>query len=157
MVGRINDAMRLRQEVFSETLKLFGEEHSETLIEANNYVCLLIELDRFEEVKLLLRKPMPLAQRVFEDSHELTLRMRWAYATVLYKDDGATLDDIREAVETFKDLEPTARHVLGGSHPFTTSFMYSLRKSCAALRAREMPSGSSEVLQTADDLAAHFG
>ena len=76
MVGRINDAMRLRQEVFSETLKLFGEEHSETLIEANNYVCLLIELNRFEEVKLLLRKPMPLAQRVFGDSHELTLRMR---------------------------------------------------------------------------------
>ena len=37
----------------------------------------------------------------------------------LYEDDGATLDDLREAVTTLEDTERTARRVLGGAHPLT--------------------------------------
>ena len=33
----------------------------------------------------------------------LTLKMRWIYAKALYKDPGATLDDLREAVTTLED------------------------------------------------------
>ena len=37
------------------------------------------------------------------------------YAQALYKDPGATLDDLREAVAELEDTERTARRVLGGA------------------------------------------
>ena len=51
--------------------------------------------------------------------YEVTLRMRDIYATALYYDPDATLEDLREAVTTLDDLAPTARRVLGGAHPLT--------------------------------------
>ena len=62
------------------------------------------------------------------------------YATVLYRDDGATLDEIRESVTTLEDTARIARRVLGGSHPLTTEIEGELRNSRAVLRARETPS-----------------
>ena len=64
-----------------------------------------------------MRKTVPVARRVLGERHDLTLRMRWHYAMALYKDAGATLDDLREAVATLEDTERTARRVLGGAHP----------------------------------------
>jgi hypothetical protein len=63
----------------------------------------------------------------------------WTYGQSLYMDDGATLDDLREAVTTLEDTERTARRVLGGAHPVTTGVEVSLRLARAALRARETP------------------
>ena len=60
----------------------------------------------------------------------------------LYEDPAATLDDLREAVETLEDAERTARRVLGGAHPTTMGIERRLRESRAALRARET-SGSA--------------
>ena len=50
---------------------------------------------------------------------------------------GATLDHLREAVTTLEEIGPTARRVLGGMHPLTSSMETELRKAQAALRARE--------------------
>ena len=69
--------------------------------------------------------------------------MRMIYAKALYKDDAATLDDLREAVTTLVETERTARRVLGGAHPTTAAIGQSLRILRAALRARETPSGSA--------------
>ena len=55
----------------------------------------------------------------------------------LYKADGATLDDLREAVNTLEGTERTARRVMGGTHPLTMQIEQSLRNARAALRARE--------------------
>ena len=63
--------------------------------------------------------------------------MRKAYAKALYQDPAATPDDLREAVTTLEDAEPIARRVLGGAHPITGGFEDHLRKSRAALRARD--------------------
>ena len=65
--------------------------------------------------------------------------MRWTYAAALYRDDGATLDDLREAVAILEELEQTTRRVLGGAHPTTMNIERSLRDARAALRARETP------------------
>ena len=65
------------------------------------------------------------------------LTMRWIYVMALYKDDGATLDDLREAVTTLEDAERIARRVLGGAHPLTADMGKSLRYTRAALRARK--------------------
>jgi hypothetical protein len=63
--------------------------------------------------------------------------MRWNYTQSFYRDGGASLDDLREAVTTLEEIEPTARRVLGGAHPVTTVIEKSLRNARAALRARE--------------------
>ena len=56
-----------------------------------------------------------------------------------YKDPGATLDDLHEAVTTFEETTRIARRVLGGAHPFMVEVEASLRNARAALRARETP------------------
>ena len=86
---------------------------------------------------------MPVAQRVLGESNELTLRLRWNYARVLYTDTGATLDDLREAVTTLEKTEPATRRVLGGAHPLTMDIEKSLRNAQAKLRARETLSAGS--------------
>ena len=67
--------------------------------------------------------------RVLGESHDLTLRMKWCYAQTLYQDDGATLDDLREAVTTLDVAGRTARRVLGGAHPLTSAIEGGLRAS----------------------------
>jgi hypothetical protein len=136
-LGRNEEALRMRRDVYSGRLRLNGEEHQETLKAANNYASSLIRLERFVEAKSLLLKVMPVARRVLGESDEFTLKMRWIYGQALYKDASSTLDDLREAVSTLEDTERIARRVLGGAHPNTTGIEQSLRKARAALRARE--------------------
>ena len=69
--------------------------------------------------------------------------MRWNYARVLYRANGATLDDLREAVTTLEDTERTGRRVLGGAHPLTSGIEDNLRYARAALRTREAPPRSA--------------
>ena len=69
--------------------------------------------------------------------------MRMIYAKALYKDDAATLDDLREAVTTLVETERIARRVFGGAHPLTVEFGRYLQYAQAVLRARETPSKTS--------------
>ena len=137
MLGRHDEANRMLRDLYFGHSNIFGEEHRRTLIAASNYATSLIQLKRFEEARSLLRKTVPVARRVLGESHGLTLRMRWNYAEALYKDPGATLDDLREAVTTLEEIERTARRVLGAAHPLAAGIEKSLRNARAALRARE--------------------
>ncbi|CAH0373505.1 unnamed protein product [Pelagomonas calceolata] len=139
VIGRHEEALNLYRDVYSGRVRLNGEEHLTTLIAANNYALSLNELKRFEEAKPLLRRTIPVARRVLEDGNDTMLKMRWTYAQTLYKDDGATLDDVREAVTTLEDTGRIARRVLGGAHPTTTGIEDHLRVARAILRAREAP------------------
>ena len=65
--------------------------------------------------------------------------MNWIYASALYRDDGATLDDHQEAVTTLEDTTRTARRVLGSTHPTTSRIEAGLQNARAALRARKTP------------------
>ena len=124
-------------------MKLLGAEHRDTLREADNYGSLLLRLERYGEASKLLRKLAPVARRVLGESDETTLRMRWTFGEALYKDDGATLEDVREAVTTFEDTVGIARRTFGGAHPLTAGIADELPLSRAALRARETPSTSA--------------
>ena len=103
----------------------------------HDYADSLVNLERFEEAKSVLRKAMPVARLVLGDGHRLTLEMRKVYAKALYRADGATLDDLREAVATLEDAGRTARRVLGGEHPTTVGIEGELQNARALLRARE--------------------
>ena len=135
--GRLEQALRLRRDVYSGFLKLFGEENIHTILNANNYVLSLVNLQRFEEAKALQRKTLPVTRRVCGENHEVTLKARLVYGETLYRDPSATLDDLREAVETIEDTARTARRVLGGSHPLTEGVEYEVPDARAALAARE--------------------
>ena len=63
--------------------------------------------------------------------------MRANYARALHRADGATLDDLGEAVATLEEIEQIARRVFGGAHPLTQNLERGLRKARAVLRARE--------------------
>ena len=139
-VGRLEDGLRIKRDLYTGCVKLYGELHIETLREASNLAVSLKGLNRNKEAKSLLRKTIPVARRVFGESKDLTLRMRWIYAEALYQDPAATLDDLREAVATLEDVERIARRVFGGAHPAARGIELLLRTSRAALRTRETPS-----------------
>ena len=135
-LGRSEEALSVRQEVYSVNLKLNGKQHGLTLIAANNYAHCLLTLRKCEEAKSLLRKTVPVARRVQREGDENTLRLRWNYARALREDDGATLDDLRKAVTTLEETAPIARRVLGISHPLALSIENYLQEAQAALRSR---------------------
>ena len=94
-------------------------------------------LRRFEEAKALMRRTIPVARRVLGEGRDLTLKIRWHYAAALYKDDDATLDDLREAVTTLEDAGRTTRRIFGSAHPLTETIELHLRTSRDALHSRE--------------------
>ena len=121
-----------------------------------NYASVLGHLGRFEEARSLLRPTIPVALRVVGENHEYTLRLRLMYAGALFRDNSATLEDLREAVTTLEEIEPIGRRVLGGTHSLTSVIESELQIAraalCsptafrAALRARETaetPSGGN--------------
>ena len=136
-LGRLDEALLLKRDVYSGFLRLDGEEHERTLLAANNYALSLVKLHRFEEAKALFRKTILVARRVLGDSHETTLRTRCNYARALFMDTGATLDDLREAVTTLEDTEPRAQRVFGSAHPLVEGIGISLRTARETLAARE--------------------
>ena len=135
-LGRFEEALQMKRDAHTGYLRLYGTEHRDTLIEALNYSKSLLDLQRYEEAKLLMRKTMPVARRISGENDELTLKMRLRYASSLYADTNATLDDLREAVTTGEEIERIARRVLGGTHPLTVEIERSLHNSRARLAAR---------------------
>ena len=83
---------------------------------------------------------IPTARRVLGENNETALRLRWAHGEALYNADGATLNDLREAVTTLEDTGRIARRVLGSAYPLTKMIEGGLQDARAALRAREATS-----------------
>ena len=96
------------------------------------------QLRRFEEARSLFRKTTPVARRVLGDSDALTMRMKLGYVMSLYRDPGATLDDLREAVTTLEDSQRIARRVFGGAHPLTMGIEGGLQEARAVHGKREL-------------------
>ena len=142
-LGRVEEALRLKRDVYTGFSRLFGEEHENTFKAANNYAWGLLGARRFEEAKALMRKTIPVARRVLGEGNEHTLRMRFNYGKALYRADGATLEDLRKAVTTLEDTERTARRVLGGARPLTKSLGNALHQSRAILADHETPPPSA--------------
>jgi len=134
-LGRVEQALQIERDIYRGRLKLNGEEHEDTLTAANNYANSLVYLRRFEEAKALLRKMIPVARRVLGERNQTTLMTRWNYAVALCKDDGATLDDLREGVTMLEDADRVARRVLGGLNPVAAGIQKNLQAVRAALAA----------------------
>ena len=68
----------------------------------------------------------------------------------LYRDDSATLGDLREAVTTLEDTTRIARRVLGGAHPLATDIERALQNARATLGARETLAGAMAATTLGD-------
>ena len=136
-LGRLEESRLMRRDVYSGFLKLGGEESIETITAASNYAATLIKLNRFEEARSLLRKSIPVARRVLGESDRLTLEMRWCYATALYQDEGASLDDRREAVATLESVAHSWKRIFGPAHPETPKVQGALKYAREALAASQ--------------------
>ena len=79
-----------------------------------------------------MRKMMPVSRRFLGDGHEFTFKMRQIYGGALYKDDAATLDDLREAVEILESVAPLRIRIFGEAHPETPM----VQRALAAARER---------------------
>jgi len=55
VLGRSEEALSMRRDVYNGHLKLHGKDRPETLVAANNYAASLLEQRNFKEVKALLR------------------------------------------------------------------------------------------------------
>ena len=133
-LGRHEEAMRMKRDLYAGWLRLNGAEHEATLLAANNYADSLRSLRRYAEVKSLLRKTIPAARRILGESNQITLHLRCNYALALYEDPAATLDDLREAMTTLEEIETTARRVLGGAKPLTVAIERELQQSREVLQ-----------------------
>ena len=69
-------------------------------------------------------------------SNIITASWRVRYAMALYGDDCATLDDLREAVETLESVVRVWTRVLGKAHPETPTLQSTLAAAREALAAR---------------------
>ena len=96
---------------------------------------------QFEEARSLLRKTIPVAQSILGENHALTLMMEQKCAQSLYRDDSATLADLREAVTTLETIANSWNRVLGPAHPETVSVQAALACARDTLRERETSSG----------------
>ena len=143
-LGRWDESLGVRRDIYCGFVRVLGEEDRETLLEAHNFALSLVNdrVRKFGEAKSLLRKNIPAAQRVLGEGNENTLRMRMLLARALCQDPAATLDDLREAVATLEDTASTARRVLGGAHPFISTIDPNLAIARGALRNRETPGGA---------------
>ena len=137
VLGRTDQAHRMKRDIYYGYVKLYGEEHEHTILVGENYAWSLIDLRHFEEAKTLLRKMVLVAQRVHGETDTRTLKMQVSHASALYKDDGATLGELREAATTLEETERIAQRVLGGTHPLVLNMERKLQDARATLRARE--------------------
>ena len=136
-LGRKEEALQMRRDVYSERLKLDGEEHERTMEAAYNYASSLIYNQRFEEARSVLRRTVPMARRVLGEGNRLSLMMRWKYGKAICRADGAALEDVRESVTLLEETARTARRVLGGANPTALQIEQCLRGARATLHARE--------------------
>jgi hypothetical protein len=97
MLGRPEEALKLKQSVYSGLRMLHGDQHKDTLKAASNCVSALVDLQRFEEARELLHtttttrqsfnilchRNLWVASRILGEEHRLTLKMRWIYAEAL--------------------------------------------------------------------------
>ena len=83
-----------------------------------------------------MRKTLAAARRALREEEDAMLRVRWVYAMAFYKDAGATLADLRVAVNTLEETERIARRVLGGAHPIAAEIEDDLQDAREVLELR---------------------
>ena len=110
-LGRHEEALGLRREVYAAFRVMLGESQEETLIAAHNLGLSFIKLKRFAEAKSTLLKPIADAQRTLGDDHATTLDLRDVFGEAL-----SLNEEFDEATVIYEDIIKRSRRLLGAQH-----------------------------------------
>ena len=119
LVGRPEDALRLRRVVYRGVLHRYGEDSLEAITEALNLALILRDTGNDPEAKELLRARIPVAERSLGRENYVYFRLLWTYAKSLADAADATLDDVVQAEALLDDTYTRFRRVMGDRHPDT--------------------------------------
>ena len=138
LVGRPEDALRLRRVVYRGVLHRYGEDSLEAITEALNLALILRDTGNDPEAKELLRARIPVAERSLGRENYVYFRLCWAYANSLAAAADATFDDLVQAEALLDDTYTRFRRVMGDGHPYTAKIhdcLLATREDLARARA----------------------
>ena len=84
-LGRNDEALVLRREIYARDVAIFGSSHERTLLDGNNLGISLNKLELYDEARSLLRDQLlPAARRSLGPDHDTTLKLSHNLAENLY-------------------------------------------------------------------------
>ena len=130
-LGRFEEALRVRRDVYSGSLRLTSIDARQcTLVAALNLSTSLVNNRKFAEARAFMPDQLALAKRVFGSDHPTTLDFQWGYSRAFTLDRDASAEQLAEAVAILEKTLKTAQRVLGREHPGTCNY----RRDLAATR-----------------------
>ena len=139
MLRRYDEALRMRREVYSGTLRICGEDSYDALVDTLNLALALRKTGNKPEAKELLRARIPVAERSLGRENYVYFRLRWTYAKSLADAADATLDDVVQAEALLDDTYTRFRRVMGDRHPDTPrihEILLAMREALSEVLAR---------------------
>jgi hypothetical protein len=120
-LNRVEESIARKRANFAERQRVLGPEDERTLVDATGLCALLIKAEDFVGCKQFMRENSLLEKfgRTFGPDHVDHLCFRRIQARALYLDDGAPLDDLRQAVEILEDVSLISSRLVGPGHPAT--------------------------------------
>ena len=119
-LGRLEESLAIKREVYAREKVLLGTSHLNTLITGRNLLFTLNKLKHYVEVKALARRELvPRSRHTFGSEHDIALGIQQNYAEALFNDPTAFRADILQAVAILEDVVRAYRRVLGKHHPDT--------------------------------------
>ena len=120
-LGQLDEALSMQREVYagrqsmSDGFRRTGNQD----IAVCNLAEYLVAAREFEEAQSLAREELPAIIDRHGPDGSLTLEVRAWYARALFRADGASEDDVAEALTILEDVLRRSKRVLGDSHPDT--------------------------------------
>ena len=117
-LGQLDEALSMQREVYAGRQNLFWSGGNQD-IAVCNLTEYLVAAREFEEAQSLAREELPAIIDRHGPDGSLTLEVRAWYARALFRADGASEDDVAEALTILEDVLRRSKRVLGDSHPDT--------------------------------------
>mmetsp|Transcript_16709 Transcript_16709/g.47733 ORF Transcript_16709/g.47733 Transcript_16709/m.47733 type:complete len:376 (+) Transcript_16709:346-1473(+) len=124
-LGRHQEALDLRREIYARGLAL-GVPSKDLFIDVLNLSWSMKECGLCAESKSFLREQLPAARRALGADHDTVIQLRWQHADALRLSDGASRDDVVEAVTLLEELSRTTQRIYGTSHPLANDIRNAL-------------------------------
>ena len=136
-LGRNEELLAKRRDIYERMVKLRGAAHPATLIDATRLAEALIAEGCYREARSFSAQQSRVARRVLGSESRDTLDLRVSYAISLYKDDVSRLD---AALAILVDTHQTARRVFSDAHPITRAVQQGISEARAC-----QPDGAADA------------
>ena len=118
-LGREEQALFMQRDVYSGTLKQYGEEHEDSLISALNLSTALVDTGNYAEARAFMPDQVALTKRVLGSDHIITLDFQGGWARAFFCDEDVPAEQLAEPAAALEKALKIAQRVLGPEHPST--------------------------------------